>query len=324
MEIEYKKYDLTELRESSREYIRILDTIEWDFTTTAIAQLGSEQHPINDEANIAVARLHNAMCAIDRNAVIEVLSKYDDFSTNDPTSWINSAKTALEDLRKTIRDKKYIAKRIDQKLESVRTYCKEMADWLGQQLAIIVERKRAFYATPTAQEKIWLEDLIVWNIEDWLDEYIFVKDISIIYKKRLLALALKTDGIDEKKLKRLNEVLSQVNGQIERQQIITCQTFATKSTEKCKKSFSDIIQYPNKEKLLTRLHFLIDGKSGSDVGAVLLRAQVDGLLTRCPTKSEFISEFDLIGTWQAIHNYMNVDNNNAFDKANKIRIFQDR
>ena len=228
MEIDYKKYDLTELRESAREYIRILDTIDWNLTTTTIAKLGNEQYPIIDVANMAVTRLHNAMDAIDRNAVIEVLSKYDDFSTNDPTVWVNSVKTALEDLRKTIKCKKHIAKCIDRNLELVRTYCKEMADWLGQLLAIVIEHKRAFYAAPTVQEKIWLEDLKTWYIEDWLDEYIFIKDISIIYKKRLLTLALKTDDIDEKKLKRLNEVLAQIeNKDLTNKQIIKTTAITT-------------------------------------------------------------------------------------------------
>lgn len=85
-------------------------------------------------------------------------------------------------------------------------------------------------------------------------------------------------------------------------------------------NFADIIQYHDKEKLLKRLHFLIDGKGGADVGAVLLKAQQDGLLTRIPRQSEYKSEFDLLGGWSAIHNYMDDNNQNALDKANKIII----
>lgn len=87
-----------------------------------------------------------------------------------------------------------------------------------------------------------------------------------------------------------------------------------------KTNFADIIQYPDKEKLLQRLHFLIDGKKGAEVGAVLLKAQQDGLLTRIPRQSEYKSEFDLLGGWSAIHNYMDDNNQNALDKANKIII----
>lgn len=87
--------------------------------------------------------------------------------------------------------------------------------------------------------------------------------------------------------------------------------------------FSDIIQYPNKDELLKRLHKLIDGKRGAGVGAVLLNAwYINPYLTRRPTKTEFESEFELIGSWSAISNYMSENNQNAIDLANKIVIFQ--
>lgn len=90
-----------------------------------------------------------------------------------------------------------------------------------------------------------------------------------------------------------------------------------------KGSFRDIIQYPDKDKLLGRLHELIDGKKGADVGAVLLNAYfIKSYLTRRPTQAEFESEFELIGSWSAISNYMSENNQNALDKANKIVIFQ--
>lgn len=86
--------------------------------------------------------------------------------------------------------------------------------------------------------------------------------------------------------------------------------------------FRNIIQYENKEKLLKRLHSLIDGKWGADVGSVLLSARLNNYLTRNPTQAEFKSEFELIGTWSAITNYMNDNNQNALDRANKIVIFE--
>lgn len=87
-------------------------------------------------------------------------------------------------------------------------------------------------------------------------------------------------------------------------------------------NFRDIIQYPDKEKLIKRLHELIDGKSGADVGSVLLRAKlIDHYLTRNPKRAEYESEFKLIGHWNAIHNYLSENNLNALDRANKIVIF---
>lgn len=85
-------------------------------------------------------------------------------------------------------------------------------------------------------------------------------------------------------------------------------------------TFASIIQHPNKEQVLKRLHDLIDGRSGADVGSVLLKARIDGYLTRNPTKAEFTSEFELIGTWSGIANYMNDNSAKALDRANKILI----
>ena len=90
---------------------------------------------------------------------------------------------------------------------------------------------------------------------------------------------------------------------------------------KAKKKFTDLIQYHDKDKLLKRLHFLIDGKSGSDAGSVLCRAISLNYLTRKPTKAEYESEFELYGTWQAIFKYMSDDDKNL-EKSNKIVIFE--
>ncbi len=87
-------------------------------------------------------------------------------------------------------------------------------------------------------------------------------------------------------------------------------------------SFSDIIQYDDKERLLKRLHVLIDGRRGADVGCVILRALQENYITRLPTQKEYESEFKRIGSWTAIHNYMNDKNLNALDRANKIVFFQ--
>ena len=86
--------------------------------------------------------------------------------------------------------------------------------------------------------------------------------------------------------------------------------------------FLHLILHPEPKKLLKRLHQLIDGKSGAAVGAVLLRAQQKGYLSKVPTQAEFESEFTLNGGWNAIHNYMNDNNQKALAKANKIIIFE--
>ncbi len=92
--------------------------------------------------------------------------------------------------------------------------------------------------------------------------------------------------------------------------------------ERKERNFRDIIQYPDKEKLIKRLHELIDGKGGADVGSVLLRAKlIDHYLTRNPKRAEYESEFKLIGHWSEIHNYLDENNINALERANKIVIF---
>ena len=87
-------------------------------------------------------------------------------------------------------------------------------------------------------------------------------------------------------------------------------------------NFLHLILHSEPKKLLERLHQLIDEKSGAEVGAVLMRAQQKGYLIKVPTQAEFRSEFALVGKWNAIHNYMNDNNEKALAKANKIIIFE--
>ena len=86
-------------------------------------------------------------------------------------------------------------------------------------------------------------------------------------------------------------------------------------------AFYDIVQHPEPKALVDRLHQLIDGCKGADVGCVLLKAFLDGHLSRRPTQMEFKSEFALMGAWTAVHNYMNDNSEKALDRANKITIF---
>ena len=90
---------------------------------------------------------------------------------------------------------------------------------------------------------------------------------------------------------------------------------------KAKKKFADIIQYPDTNKLLERLHFLIDGKKGAAVGAVLQKAKMSGYLTKYPGRKEFESEFELIGSWSGISNYFNENSNKCLAKSADVIIF---
>ena len=85
--------------------------------------------------------------------------------------------------------------------------------------------------------------------------------------------------------------------------------------------FQKLIQYPQPERLLKRLHELIDGENGAAVGSVLLKCMQEKWLSRKPTQTEFCSEFSLKGTWSAIHNYMDENNGNAWAKAERVVIF---
>ena len=100
--------------------------------------------------------------------------------------------------------------------------------------------------------------------------------------------------------------------------------YPTNKGKKKNPSFLDIIQYEDKEKLLKRLHFLIDGKGGRDVGFVFVRAKfIDHFITRYPTEEEYESEFKLIGTWSGISNYFyKEEENKVLSSAYDIVIFK--
>lgn len=98
-----------------------------------------------------------------------------------------------------------------------------------------------------------------------------------------------------------------------------------KSTRKKKiYNFSDIIQYHDKKELLERLHFLIDGRGGAAVGAVIQKAKMDGYLTRYPYEGDFRQEFEVKGSWSAISNYFNENDINCLVKSADVIIFKDK
>lgn len=94
--------------------------------------------------------------------------------------------------------------------------------------------------------------------------------------------------------------------------------------EKKKPSFLDIIQHPDKSVFLQRLHSLIDGKGGRDVGLVFVRAKcLDHFITRYPKQKEYESEFELIGSWSGISNYFyKEEDDNVLLMASDIVIFR--
>ena len=93
-----------------------------------------------------------------------------------------------------------------------------------------------------------------------------------------------------------------------------------KPTAQRAKSIYNIIQCENKDGFVKRLHILIDGKKGKDIAVVFIRAKIDGLITRYPTKGELDSEFDWHGSWQSIDKVLQRDwDNGVLDAANAIR-----
>ena len=85
--------------------------------------------------------------------------------------------------------------------------------------------------------------------------------------------------------------------------------------------FRKLVQHPDPERLIKRLHELIDGRKGADVGCILMKCVQKGWLTHKPTQTEFSSEFQLKGSWSAIYKYMDEENGNAWYRANQVVIF---
>lgn len=92
-------------------------------------------------------------------------------------------------------------------------------------------------------------------------------------------------------------------------------------------SFRSLIQYHDKEKLIQRLHELIDDeKSPAMVGAILLNAwKLKKYLKKCPTQKEFYDEFPncQYNNWESIRKYTDGESNNALLKADNIVIFEE-
>jgi hypothetical protein len=165
----------------------------------------------------------------------------------------------------------------------------------------------------SANQSEWIKRIKEYNVEGVLSyakESLEYKPINIQYGGLMDAITLCSIS-----LKQRYDELVQLMEEYDKP--------TKKLSRKNKANFADIIQYHDKKKLLARLHFLIDGKRGAEVGAVLMNACIiNPYLTRKPTRSEFEAEFELIGSWQAITNYMNENSEKALQKANKIIIFE--
>lgn len=156
-----------------------------------------------------------------------------------------------------------------------------------------------------------LDDLLEQAAQHYFNNDTFIQSLNTL----LTLMVNKQSGGDPNIHNLLQAKLKLFNQKVKHLQEVEKKQHATPQ-------FIHLILHPNPKKLLRRLHQLIDGKSGAAVGAVLLRAQQKGYLSRVPTKAQFESEFILNGGWNAIQNYMNDNNDKALAKANQIIIFK--
>lgn len=171
-----------------------------------------------------------------------------------------------------------------------------------------------FVPADTVGKKLFSCVRTLFEIHNWVLENVY--DISDEDRKECRYFIDGKYGkiykVEEERCPQICEALQE----LEDEDAVKAKTDATK----VEKSFRRIIQYQDKEELLERLHTLIDGKRGADVGSVLLAAMQEKYLTRRPTQKEFESEFSLIGSWSAISNYLDAENDNALLRASKIKI----
>lgn len=170
------------------------------------------------------------------------------------------------------------------------------------------EKERNFLFEHIKKEKILLDK------SKGLKKYGQLYDIAEFYYDKYVSYLSDKPWVENIKLKTKQESKKE-----------ECKANTTSETNKpkdtVKKNFTYIIQDNNKPRLLKRLHSLIDGKRGADVGAILLKAYLDGYLMRVPTQAEYESEFNLIGSWEAIRKYLDKESNNAILKVQGISIF---
>ncbi len=178
------------------------------------------QH-ITDEVN----KLHHVMDGMNKEDVHNWLFKEDDkkglvcrydFINEDPIDLVKRTKNVLEDLWEEIRDKGEIIEQIDTRCDEVWEFCETWAEWLKPLIPTLENLRQVAYDTPpTDKEKRWLRLLLKWNISRWLMVFIDSNaSLSLFGKRRLLRLALATDGIDEQKKAKLRAVRMQIEEQL--------------------------------------------------------------------------------------------------------------
>lgn len=164
---------------------------------------------------------------------------------------------------------------------------------------------RKYQAYANTLKDCLLKDDFLRKLQDWKFTTEMIEDLESVM------LRCPRYSLNTKQMEWLEEYRNNV-----------CNRNTHKKDNLKKHSFDNIIQYRDKEELKKRLHELIDGKSGKDVGIVLARAKtVDGYLTRFPTQKEYESEFELNGSWQSISNYFYKDDNTTLGSVNSIIIF---
>lgn len=194
---------------------------------------------IPDHITNEVKSLHTLIDCIRKKDVMAWLDRHD-FNQSDPVSLVENSIETIGHLLDTIRRKGNIVDILDPKLDQVIAFCMEWKEWLLKILPNLKERRRTINdSTPTQLEESMLKRLLYWDVEIWLDFYIFSNTKSTIYeKKRLLNLALATVGIDEHKRERLNQALTQIELEIRRAERYNQEESSQEpSTDRAQKAF---------------------------------------------------------------------------------------
>ncbi len=185
-------------------------------------------------------------------------------------------------------------------------------------------------AKKVKEEILQKEEGIGFRLKRLDDDFKMQAAIENIYGTRETSAQLSDDEANEainayrKKIE--EKALDLIKAYDECKKYIKTKKITTKGKKKTKREprLTDIFLVSDKEKLLKRLHELIDGKGGADVGSVFYRALViENLISRKPTRAEFCQEFQLIGSWTAIHNYMNENDEKAIVRAANVIIFSE-
>lgn len=191
---------------------------------------------------------------------------------------------------------------------------------LSEEVAFIEDEETGYF--PVFDEKIFSLD----------NKELFNVLCKVESKNYAFTVLTHLEGVVHWTNTRISEVykmlceLSDFAGMKEQEKVTESSSITRKKSTRKKKiyNFSDIIQYHDKKELLERLHFLIDGRGGAAVGAVIQKAKMDGYLTRYPYEGDFRQEFEVKGSWNAISNYFNEDDNKCLAKSADVIIFKDK